>query len=897
MKILSAETNLASATSVNNSSVLRVFNSDSSNTMTVTRKTASGSIIGSFTIPSGKVTYCEKDYTDTIEGGANLKVSQVAFSPMMSFASFGVEAGPTYSYSVSSSNVDEGGSFTTTITTSQVDDGTTLYWELSGTNVTSSDFSSGALTGSVTISSNSASFSHTLDQDNVTEDVETIYVKLYTDSGRNTQVGNTLTVTVADTSTTPTGDFSAEFDGSNDRMTLAATSDFAFGTGDFTMEAYVFRTSDPTPYARLWHFGPFYSSNDTVGICFDDADHPNKVTFTSYKNRNVGGVNAAGRVLISSTSVESNRWYHIAITRASGTFRLFINGALEDTETGVSSSLESSENNTLAIGGTVDRMVEEPFAGRVSNLRIIKGQSLYSSNFTPPATALTTTSQSATSSNVKLLCCKTSTLTDADVKPGTITVEGAVSSTEDPFAPGAYSGTFDGDDSVTVPNGSGVMDLADNDFTIECWFKAQTSGNPGTHDTLFALSNYGDGTNTNAFSFYAHDNGGLKIFNRVGTGYVQKYQESGLYDLDKWVHFAWNRNGTTNKIFIDGIETGTYEDQHNFTDGQNLYIGANDYNQNGTANQYGLNGNISNVRVTIGQTLYNSNFTPSTTALTATSQGANASNVKFLGLQNPIITTPTVGTGDMTVTGDAYASNVDPFSVDYAALSYSSEFSGNGFLSMSASPDYNVGTGNFTIEMWVKGTNTNSQGSPSYIRMFQTDNPSTTYNANGSNQILQVTMQPGTGYLNTWSMGSGSGESMNIIGSTNIMDGNWNHIATVRNGSTITQYVNGTAEGSKTGVANAATFNNNGNTGNRPRVGANNTGSGNATMKISNVRLTVGTALYTGNFSVPTSSFTSQSGALVMCNKSSVTTATKAHSGYTITKTNTVAASSDDPFD
>ena len=895
MKILSAETNLASATSVNNSSVLRVFNSDSSNTMTVTRKTASGSTVGSFTIPSGKVTYCEKDYTDTIEGGANLKVSQVAFSPMMSFSSFGSEAGPTYSYSVSASNVDEGGSFTTTITTSQVDDGTTLYWELSGTNVTSSDFSSGGLTGSVTISSNSASFSHTLDQDNVTEDVETIYVKLYTDSGRNTQVGNTLTVTVADTSTTPTDDFSAEFDGSNDRMTLAATSDFAFGTGDFTMEAFVFRTSDPTSYARLWHFGPFYSSNDTVGICFDDADHPNKVTFTSYKNRNVGGVNAAGRVLISSTSVESNSWYHIAITRASGTFRLFINGALEDTETGVSGSLEDSGTNTLAIGGTVDRMVEEPFAGRVSNLRIIKGQSLYSSNFTPPATALTTTSQSATSSNVKLLCCKTSTLTDADVKPGTITVEGAVSSTEDPFASGVYSGTFDGNDSVTVPNGSGAIDLSNNDFTIECWFKAQTSGSPGNHDTLFALSNYGDGGSDDSFSFYAHDNGGLKIFNRTGGGYQQKYQESGLYSLNTWVHFAWNRNGTTNKIFINGIETGTYEDQLDFTDGQNLYIGANDYNQNGSPNQYGLNGNISNVRVTIGQTLYNSNFTPSTTTLTATSQGANASNVKFLGLQNAIITTPTVGTGVMTTEGDPYVSNIDPFTVDYAALSYSCEFTGNGFLSMSASSDYNVGTGNFTIEMWVKGTNTSSQGSPSYIRMFQTDNPSTTYNANDSNQILQVTMQPGTGKLNTWSTGSGSGASVNIIGGDNLMDGNWNHVAAVRNGSTITQYTNGV----NTGSANvgSATFNNNGSTGNRPRVGANNTGSGNATMKISNVRLTVGTALYTGNFSVPTNSFTDSSGALVMCNKSSETTATRAHSGYTITKTNTVAASSDDPFD
>ena len=201
MKVLGGETNLNAPISVGSASVVRVFNGDSSNLL-VTRKTSGGTTVGTFMVPAGEVVYCEKDYTDTLEGGADVKVTKTAFSPMMSFVSQ-TDTSPSYTHSVSSTDVDEGGSFTTTITTTNVDDGTNLYWELSGTNVTSADFSSGALTGTASISSNSATFSHTVANDTYTEGTETVTIKVYSDSGRNTQVGNTLTVTIADTSTTP----------------------------------------------------------------------------------------------------------------------------------------------------------------------------------------------------------------------------------------------------------------------------------------------------------------------------------------------------------------------------------------------------------------------------------------------------------------------------------------------------------------------------------------------------------------------------------------------------------------------------------------------------------------------------------------------------------------------
>ena len=79
MKILTAETNLTSATNISKSPVIRVYNSDSS-AITLTRKSNAGTTIGSYSVPSGKVIYCEKSYTDTLEGGAALKATGVGYS-------------------------------------------------------------------------------------------------------------------------------------------------------------------------------------------------------------------------------------------------------------------------------------------------------------------------------------------------------------------------------------------------------------------------------------------------------------------------------------------------------------------------------------------------------------------------------------------------------------------------------------------------------------------------------------------------------------------------------------------------------------------------------------------------------------------------------------------------
>ena len=92
MKVLSAESNLGSATNVGNSTVVRVYNSDSSSG-TITKKDAAGNTLGTMTVSAGEVVYCEKQYTDTLEGGATLKASQIAYSNMMYYASYASSGG------------------------------------------------------------------------------------------------------------------------------------------------------------------------------------------------------------------------------------------------------------------------------------------------------------------------------------------------------------------------------------------------------------------------------------------------------------------------------------------------------------------------------------------------------------------------------------------------------------------------------------------------------------------------------------------------------------------------------------------------------------------------------------------------------------------------------------
>ncbi|KZR83591.1 SBBP repeat-containing protein [Prochlorococcus marinus] len=131
---------------------------------------------------------------------------------------------PTYTLSTTASQVDEGQVLTSTISTTEVDPGTTLYWQLSGNNITANDLNVGELEGSTQVDSQGqASFSHTLAEDRTTEGNENLQLRVYTDSARSSQVGNTASVAINDTSLDPTYTLSTSASQINEGQVLTST--------------------------------------------------------------------------------------------------------------------------------------------------------------------------------------------------------------------------------------------------------------------------------------------------------------------------------------------------------------------------------------------------------------------------------------------------------------------------------------------------------------------------------------------------------------------------------------------------------------------------------------------------------------------------------------------------
>lgn len=144
--------------------------------------------------------------------------------------------------------------------------------------------------------------------------------------------------------------------------TGSSLNDFNFGTGDFTVECFV------------------YKANSGACLLIDARNANSGQPWVFYINSAeklelYDGVQAHTAV----TALPQSEYKHIAMTRQSGTLRMFMHGVM-DYEFG--SHTTSMGATAMYVGGVYQGLIE-----RLDEFRVTKGVARYTADFTPPTEA------------------------------------------------------------------------------------------------------------------------------------------------------------------------------------------------------------------------------------------------------------------------------------------------------------------------------------------------------------------------------------------------------------------------------------------------------------------------------------------------------------------------------
>lgn len=584
-------------------------------------------------------------------------------------------------------------------------------------------------------------------------------------------------------------EWSNYFDGTNDRLTIADNANLRPGTSNFTIETWIYRAASGAAHT-IFAKGASTPTGFSFLVTSTDV-----LRFTDTSSN-----------IDSTGTISANTWTHVAAVRegtGSNQFKLYINGVNDGTGT-VSTNFNQTEEARIG----ENRGATDDFNGYISNLRLVVGTAVYTAGFTVPTSPLTAIT------NTQLLTCQANRFVDNSSNNFTVTrVNNTTVSPFSPFAPtAAYSastnggsGYFDGSGDYLSIASNAAFAYGTGDFTWECWIFIASTGSGYVLD---------HGSNGGTIAFVA---GVLVYYNvTVGIGSVLYTTGFGSIPQNTWIHLAAVRNSGTTYLYRNGVLSTSAADTHNYGN-QAVTVGAFG---NGTLNFN--QGYISNLRLVKGTAVYTAAFTPPTaplTAITNTSLLLNFTNAAIID---------NTGKNVLETVGNA---QIDTGTKKFGTGSL--EFDGTGdWLLAPNTIDNQLGTGNFTIELWV------------YLATGDI----------GSNRGLISKGTASTGWsvsLNTTEKVVFSYTSSTITSSGAITSNAWNHIAVVREGTGSNQtkiYINGTNDG--TGTV-STDFNQT----NSLYVGANRTGGDPMKGFIDDVRITKGIARYTANFTAPTAAF------------------------------------------
>ena len=722
--------------------------------------------------------------------------------------------------------------------------------------------------------------------------------------------------------------YSVEFDGTGDSCSIGPSSDFTMGTGDFTIECFVQKDNNS-------HKGILQISDTAGGFATTNYGTTLAIGYQLGVWQIYGTGNSTPSAESASYPINAGQWYHVAYVRHNSVAKLYVDGVevISRTDT------YNFNGTYIGYGGYYNSSYLHD--GKISNLRVVKGQALYTSNFTRPSTTLTTTSQGAIASNVKLICCQDSDATTAAVKPGNITVNGdSVARNESPFLyntndqEGVNTGTSN-TTKITIPHwaadtlyyycsahsgmGSSINVTTDiRKADPYAWknvlalslvgYKADVSADINVNSSTKAITTGGDPSASNLTNFYggSHNFDGndtlrlsstnipkgssartIEFWVRINSGYSSWsniFSYGGSADsqcfginINNNQNANWAFTGYSGGDFDTGVSVAPYVNK--WTHVAVTYAGVG----SGGALKIYLNG------ILIGSTTKTLNTTGSTFCIGGSEHSGFSEN--FTGY----ISDFRVYEGVVKYASDFVVGSTAPDILPDTPSGITGKtnlakitdgavaFNGTGdYLSVPDSDDFDLAGNDWTIETFVYHSSANYASYEGIVAQWVS----------------------GSGSSRTWTLetvGAGATSDLefyyydtsdNFVGPVQggtLTKNRWHHVAACRSGNTIRMFVDGVMYGSGTTI-NVDIKNS------TDPLWIGRVVDGYWNGHISNTRVIKGTALYTKNFTPPSAPLTNVTNTKLLCCQSPTSATEAAVTPGSITTSGSPSVTNFNPF-
>lgn len=402
--------------------------------------------------------------------------------------------------------------------------------------------------------------------------------------------------------------------GSSQYVSIADSDDWNFGSGDFTIECWAKMDTTSSNMMLLSQWG-------------DGGSNGSWALQTNYSTNRLHfyySTNGSGEVGVYSDITIDTNWHHYAATRSGNSLYIFFDGVLKNT-TDVTGVTFYNSTRSLNIGAYKDGGFL--FDGLIDEVRIIKGEAVWTSNFTPaslpygydypkPLVAIGYNTYipnnfrigDILSEKVLMLHCDgtdgSTVFTDSSTSAHTVNYVGdsKITTATQKFGSGSLNLTSAGQtNGLYIDCAAGCDFHFTSAFTIDFWIRGDSSYDgtiirKGANDFFGWRIMYDDEANTVLFSMY-DDN---STTNTVTASFTLS---------TTWQHIAVTYDETTLRLFVDGVLADSVTNIGNFRDiADDLFVGY--YYAAGYV--YGFQGYIDELRIINNKAIWVSNFTPPT---------------------------------------------------------------------------------------------------------------------------------------------------------------------------------------------------------------------------------------------------------------------------------------------